>query len=43
MIIQVRVVFKKTVTVFDYLSSSHLQSQVKSHCQILVFMPLVVV
>ena len=46
MIVQVRVVFRKTVVgdlCFDYLSGSHLQSQVKSLCQMMVFMPLVLV
>ena len=45
-IIRVRVVFRKAVVgdwSFDYLNSSHLQSQVKSRHQIMVFMPLVVV
>ena len=42
-IVQVRVVFRKTVVGdwrFDYLSSSHLQSQVKSRRQMMVFMHL---
>ena len=45
-IVQVRVVFKKTVVGdwrFHYLSGSHLQSQVKSRCQMMVFMRLAVV
>ena len=45
-IVRVRVVLRKTVLGdwrFDYLSSSHLQSQVMSRCQIMVFIPLVVV
>ena len=45
-IVRVRVVFRKTVVGdwrFDYLSGSHLQSQVKSCCQMMVFMPLVLV
>ena len=45
-IIRVKVVFRKTVDGdrrFDYLSGSHLQSQVKSRRQMMVFMPLVVV
>ena len=39
-IVQVRVVFRKTVVgdwCFDYLSGSHLQSQVKSGRQMMVF------
>ena len=43
-IVRVRVVFRKTVVGdwrFDYLSGSHLQSQVKSLRQMMVFMPLV--
>ena len=45
MIVRVRVVFRKTVMDlrFDYLSGSHLQSQVKSLRQMKVFMPLVVI
>ena len=49
MIIQVRVVLRKTVALvtdrcFNYLSGSHLQSQVRRLChQMMVFMPLVVV
>ena len=46
MIVQVRVVFRKTVVgdwCLDYLSGSHLQSQVKSRRQMMVFMPLVMV
>ena len=42
----VRGVFRKTVVGdwhFNYLSGSHLQSQVKSHRQVMVFMPLVLV
>ena len=45
-IVQVRVVFRKTVVGdwrFDYLSGSHLQSQVKSRHQMMVFMLLVLV
>ena len=45
-IVRARVVFRKTVVgdwCFDYLSGSHLQSQVKSRRQMMVFMPLVVV
>ena len=42
MIVRVKVVFRKTV-VGDNLSGSHLQSQVKSGRQIMVFMPLVLV
>ena len=47
-IVRVKVVFRKTAVgdwCFDYLSSSHHQSQVKSHRQMIVhvFMPLVVV
>ena len=46
-IVRVRLVVRKTVGVddrrFDYLSGSHLQSQVKSLRQMMVFMPLVVV
>ena len=42
-----RVVFRKTIVVsdgcFDYLSRSPLQSQVKSHRQMMIFMPLVMV
>ena len=44
MIVRVRVVFRKTVVGdwrFNYLSGSHLQSQVKSCCRMMVFMPLV--
>ena len=46
MIIRVRVVFRKTDVgdwCFAYLSGSHIQSQVKSHSQMMVFMPLVLV
>ena len=46
MIVRVKVVFRKTIVGdwrFDYLSGSHLQSQVKSVSQMMVFMPLVVV
>ena len=45
-IVQVRIVFRKTVVGdwrFDNLSGSHLQSQVKSRHQKMVFMPLVMV
>ena len=46
-IIWVRVVFRKTIVVsdgcFDYLSRSPFQSQVKSHRQMMIFMPLVMV
>ena len=45
-IVRVKVVFRKTVVgdwCFDYLSSSHLQSQVKSRHRMMVFMPLVLV
>ena len=45
-IVRVRVVFRKTVVCdcrFDCLSGSHLQSQVKSRRQMMVFMPLVLV
>ena len=45
-IFRVRIVFRKTVVCdwhFDYLSGSHLQSQVKSQRQMTVFMPLVLV
>ena len=41
-----KVVFRKTVVgdwCFYYLSGSHLQSQVKSRRQMMVFMPLVLV
>ena len=44
-IVQARVVFRKIVVGdwrFDYLSGSHLQSQVKSRHQMVVFMHLVV-
>ena len=41
-IVRVKVVFRKT-DVSTYLSSSHLQSQVKGRRQIMVFMPLVLV
>ena len=44
--VRVKVVFRKTVVGdwrFDYLSGSHLQSQVKSCRQMNVFMPLVLV
>ena len=46
MIVRVRVVFRRTVVGdwrFDYLSGSHLQSQVKSCPQMMVFMYLVFV
>ena len=46
MIFRVRIVFRQTVVGdwrFDYLSGSHLQSQVKSRRQMMVFMPLVLV
>ena len=46
MIVQVRVVFRKTVVGdwrFDYLSGSHLQRQVKSRRQMMVFMSLLLV
>ena len=42
--VRVRVVFRKTVVDdwrFDHLSGSHLQSQVKSRRQMMVFMPVV--
>ena len=45
-IVRERVIFRKTVVGdwrFNYLSGSHLQSQVKSRRQMMVFMPLVVV
>ena len=45
-IVRLKVVFRKTVVGdwrFDYLSSSHLQSQMKSRCQMMVFMPVVLV
>ena len=45
-IFRVRIAFRKTVVGdwrFDYLSGSHLQSQVKSCRQMMVFMPLVLV
>ena len=45
-IVRVKVVFRKTVVGdwrFDYLSGSHLQSQMKSRRQMMVFMPLVLV
>ena len=45
-IVRVKVVFRKTVVSdwrFDYLSGSHLQSQVKSRRQMMVFMPVVLV
>ena len=41
-IVRVKVVFRKT-DVSTYLSSSHLQSQVKGRRQMMVFMPLVLV
>ena len=46
MIVWVRLVFRKTAVgdrVFNYLSGSHLQSQVKSRPQMMVFMSLVAV
>ena len=46
MIVWVKVGFRKTVTgdrSFYYLSGSNVQSQMKSLCQMMVFMPLVVV
>ena len=46
MIVRVRVVFRKNDVDdcrFDYLSGSHLHSQVKSRRQMMVFMPLVLV
>ena len=46
MIVRVKVVFRKTVVShlhFDYLSGSHLQIQVKSRRQMMVFMYLVLV
>ena len=44
--VRVRVVFRKTFVGdlhFDYLSGSHLQSQVTSRPQMMVFMPLILV
>ena len=46
MIVRVKEVFRKTAVgdrVFNYLSGSHLQSQVKSRPQMMVFMSLVAV
>ena len=43
-IFRMRIAFRKTVVGdwrFDYLSGSHLQSQVKSRRQMMVFMPVV--
>ena len=45
-IVRARIVLRKTVVGdrrFEYLSSSHLQSQVKSRREMMVFMPLVLV
>ena len=45
-IVRVKIVFRKAVVgdwCFDYLSGSRLQSQVKSCCQMMAFMSLVLV